>query len=97
MQWHDWYNRLVESYRNALGESRQRTVLSVGFIDRFSSEQLNQIQKGLNDRVEGQLTLFEDAEVQTQIDALYSRFIREKKIDRIHKDRDRSKDWETID
>jgi len=94
---HDWYYRLVESFRNALGESRQRTVLSVGFIDHLSSEQINQIQQGLNDRVEGQMTLFEDAEVQTQIDSLYSRLIREKRIDRIHKDNDKSKDWETID
>ena len=94
---HDWYYRLVESYRNALGESRQRTVLSVGFIAHLSSEQINQIQQGLNDRVDGQMTLFEDTEVQTLIDSLYLRLIQEKKIDRIQKDKDKSKDWETID
>ena len=96
-QKHDWYYRLVESYRNALGESRQRTILSVGFIDHLSPEQVNQIQQGLNDRVAGQTALFEDAEVQIRIDSLYSRLISEKKIDRIEKDRDKSKDWETID
>jgi hypothetical protein len=33
----------VESYRNALGEVRQRTVLSVGFVDCLTAEQLNAI------------------------------------------------------
>ena len=88
---------MVESYRNALGEVRQRTVLSVGFIDHFSVDQINQIQKGLNDRIEGQMSLFEDFQVQSQIDYLYGRLVNEKKIDRITDDRDKSKDWETID
>jgi len=93
----DWYYRLVESYRNALGEVRQRTVLSVGFIDYFSAKQINQIQQGLNDRIEGQLSLFEDPQVQSQIDYLYGRLIKENKIDSIRDEREKSKDWETID
>ena len=47
--------------------------------------------------MEGQMTLFEDMEVQSLIDSLYSHLIWEKKIDLVHKDKDRSKEWETID
>ena len=41
----DWYYRLVESYRNVLDQVRQRTVLSVGFMEEFTQEQIDQIQK----------------------------------------------------
>ena len=41
----DWYYRLVESYRNQLGEVRQRNILLVGFMSEFSGEQIDQIQQ----------------------------------------------------
>ena len=33
-----WYYRLVESYRKALDEVRQRTLLSVGFMDELNGD-----------------------------------------------------------
>ena len=93
----DWYYRLVESYRNQLGEVRQRNILSVGFMSEFSDEQIDQIQQGLNDRLNGQTTLFEDSIVQSQIEQLYCRMVREKKIDILQADKKRIEDWETVD
>jgi hypothetical protein len=77
----DWYFRLVESYRNVLDEVRQRTVLSVGFLSDFSGDQIDLIEKGICNRITGQQSLFEDADVRTFVEALYQRMIKEKKVD----------------
>ena len=77
----DWYFRLVESYRNVLDEVRQRTVLSVGFLSDFSGDQIDLIEKGICNRITGQQSLFEDADVTTFVEALYQRMIKEKKVD----------------
>ena len=45
----------------------------------------------------GQTTLFEDSIVQSQIDQLYGQMVREKKIDILQADKERSQDWETVD
>ncbi len=94
---HDWYYRLVESYRNALGEVRQRTVLSVGFIDHLTADQLNNIAYGLNARLSGEILLFEDPEVSSQVNHLYERMVKEKKVDRIQKPQDKNHDWQQVD
>jgi hypothetical protein len=78
----DWYYRLVESYRNVLDEVRQRTVLTVGFMSEFSGDQIDQIETGINNRILGQQSLFEDTQVSAFVELLYSRMIKEKKIDR---------------
>lgn len=91
----DWYFRLVESYRNNLDEVRQRTILSVGFLDELSGDQIDLIQKGINDRVSGQTRLFNDSLVKDYIEQIYQRLIKEKKIDILLKDT--GKDYETID
>jgi uncharacterized protein (DUF488 family) len=72
----------VESYRNVLDEVRQRTVLSVGFMSEFNGDQIDQIESGINNRLSGQQSLFEDARVSAFVEQLYSRMIKEKKIDR---------------
>ena len=77
----DWYYRLVESYRNVLDQVRQRTVLSVGFMEEFTQDQIDQIQAGINDRLVGQPSLFADRKVFEFVEYLYQRMIREKKID----------------
>jgi hypothetical protein len=87
----------VESYRNALGEVRQRTVLSVGFVDYLTAEQLNAIASGLNSRLCGESVLFEDREVTRQIDHLYERMVKEKKVDRYKEKQDKNRDWQKID
>lgn len=89
----DWYYRLVESYRNVLDQIRQRTVLSVGFMDEFTQDQLDQIQAGINDRVVSQPSLFADRKVSDFVEYLYQRMIREKKIDIAKGD----KEIETVD
>jgi len=94
---HDWYYRLVESYRNALGEVRQRTILSVGFVDYLSAEQLNAIASGLNSRLRGDCLLFEDDEVSRQVTHLYERMVKEKKVDRYKEKQDKNCDWQKVD
>lgn len=74
------YYRLVESYRNALGEVRQRTIISVGFMEELSASQIKQVQSVVNDRIKGQKSLFEaDALVVCHASLVYSRLISEKK------------------
>jgi len=77
----DWYFRLVESYRNVLDEVRQRTVLSVGFLNEFTGDQIDLIEKGICDRIRGQQSFFEDAKVSAFVENLYQRMIKEKKVD----------------
>ena len=91
----DWYYRLVESHRNALDEVRQRTVLSVGFMNEFTEEQIDLIQFGLNNRIQNQQNLFEDAPIAAYVELLYGRMIKEKKIDTGTSDT--SKDIDTVD
>ncbi|MDR0574853.1 MAG: hypothetical protein LBG96_12640, partial [Tannerella sp.] len=89
--------RIVESYRNPLGEVRQRTVLSVGFINHLSATQLDEIIAGLNARIKGEQLLFEDSGVKALVDTFYSRMVKEKKIDRLLSERKKDGDWETVD
>ena len=77
----DWYYRLVESYRNVLDEVRQRTVLTVGFMSEFNGDQIDMIETGIKNRIVGQQSLFEDPRVNAFVEQLYSRMIKEKKID----------------
>ncbi|MDP2422843.1 MAG: IS1634 family transposase [Bacteroidales bacterium] len=91
----DWYYRLVESYRNALDEVRQRTMLSVGFLDDLSGDQIDQVQHGINDCLIGQTRLLNDSMVNNYVDCLYQRLIKEKKIDLVTKSS--NKDFQTID
>ena len=53
------YYRLVENSRNALGGIFQRTIMTVGYLDDVSTEELHLIADGLNNRIAGQGTLFE--------------------------------------
>lgn len=75
-------------------------MLAAGFLDELSAEQLNQIQKGLNMRVEGlDNTLFSevtDPIVSANIDRFYHQMIKEKRIDILPKT-GKNKDWQTID
>jgi hypothetical protein len=91
----DWYFRLVESHRNALDEVRQRTVLSVGFLNEFTGDQINLIQEGINNRILGQQIIFEDTQVSIYVQQLYQRLVNEKKIDT--GSTDSNKDIETVD
>lgn len=77
----DWYYRLVESYRNILDEVRQRTLLTVGFMDEFNGDQIDQIETGIKNRIFGQRSLFEDTKVTAFVEQLYGRILKEKKID----------------
>ena len=91
----DWYYRLVESYRNVLDEIRQRTILSVGFLNEFTGDQIDMIQDGINNRLLGQQVLFEDTQVSTYLEGLSHRLIKEKKIDTGLSNS--NKDIETVD
>ena len=93
------YYRLVESYRNGFGKVCHRTILTAGFIDDLSSDQLAMVQKGLNDHLEGKNNkLFEQSEdplVKFYIDKFFKQMVKEKRIDKTITDK--NKDWHTID
>jgi hypothetical protein len=94
------YYRLVENNRTALGGINQRSIMGVGFMDDVSTEELHLIADGLNDLLSGQRRMIEDSpKVQSYIDHLYGRLVKEKRIDRVlamHK-RFSSCDWQRVD
>ena len=94
------YYRLVENSRNVLGKVYQRSIMGVGFMDDVSTEELHRIADGLNERIYGQVALFEDsAKVSDYIEHLYRRLVKEKRIDRVQDSRQRASDcdWQCID
>ncbi len=91
----DWYYHLVESYRNVLDEIRQRTVLSVGFLNEFNGDQIDLIEKRICDRIADQQSLFEDTRVTDFVETLYQHMIKEKKVDLGTSDP--KKDIDTVD
>ena len=82
----DAYYRLVESYRNYNGRVCHTTILNVGFLSGINVEQINLTQKVLTNRALGKVDLFEsslnlDSETLKEIDFLWDRIIKEKRID----------------
>jgi hypothetical protein len=94
------YYRLVENYRNILGDTRQRTVLSVGYMDEIKPRELWAVADGLNARYRGEHSLFSDNPVVAQhIENIWNRLVSEKKLDivrDIHR-KEAGKDWQKID
>ena len=80
---HETYYRLVESFRDIYGSVRNRTIINAGFIDHLSAEKLIAIQTILSNKVKGKETIeFEkDEEVNSKVDYLFAKMIKEKKID----------------
>jgi len=94
------YYRLVENSRNVLGAVYQRSIMAVGFMEDVSTEELFRIADGLNNRISGMGTLFEDNQkVQGYIDHLYTRLVKDKRIDRVLDSRKQLTcgDWQQID
>jgi hypothetical protein len=74
--------------------------MGVGFMDDVSTEELHCIADGLNDRLSGQVRLIEDnPKIQTYVDHLYTRLLKEKRIDRVLEARKQISDcdWQRID
>ena len=93
------YYRLVENGRDVLGSIRQRNIMSVGFMDEVSTEELHCIADRLNDRIAGQGCLHEESEkVQSYVEHLYTRLVKEKRIDRVLdiRKKEAACDWQRI-
>ena len=94
------YYRLVENYRNILGDTRQRTVLSIGRMEGIKPQELWAVADGLNCLYRGEQRLFSDnAMVERYIGSIWERLVSEKKLD-IVRDihfKESSKDWQKID
>jgi hypothetical protein len=93
------YYRLVESYRNQQDRVCHRTILNAGYLDNLTTDQLNQIQKILTNKVNfPDKALFEaevdDPVVSHYVDTFYNRMISEKRIDIAGK---KGKDMQLID
>ena len=91
------YYRLVESYRDAAGQPRQRTILSLS-KDVDNSLPFGEIANKLNGMLTGSRSLFpleEKAEKFTHY--IFDRLVKEKKIDLVRKIQSRAKEWERVD
>jgi Transposase len=94
------YYRLVENHRNILGEVRQRNILTVGFMENITAEELWSIADGLNARYEGRLLMFPESPiVQEYIDKYWELLIKGKKLDIVRnlRQEEAKRDWQTID
>jgi hypothetical protein len=81
---HDWYFRLVESYRNLEGRICHRTILNIGFLEEdITPEQMYAISRKLTARHQRRISLFEDqdAPVVRWTNELWRRILREKRLD----------------
>lgn len=82
------YYRLMESYRDIMGEVRKKTILSPGFLDDLSGDELCLIQNRLTQKVMGiEATLFsafDSEKVRNYIDRFYAQIISEKKLDSLY-------------
>lgn len=81
------YYRLLESYRNHNGQACHRTMLSAGFLDELSADQLNAIQKILTAKVANlgnqlfELPYSDDLVVLDYVERFFNRMVVEKRID----------------
>jgi len=102
------YYRLLESYRNQIGNVCHRTILSAGFLDELSAEQLILIQKILTAKVANvnnslfELPYSDDLVVLDYVDRFYTRMVKEKRIDVLEekpqaKPNKNGKDYQNID
>ena len=102
------YYRLVESYRNHNGNVCVRTMLSAGFLDDLTVEQLNLIQKILTAKVSNvgnelfELAISDDVLVMNYVELFYNRMLTEKRIDVSQKESDtkpryNGRDYQRID
>ncbi|MFV7236593.1 IS1634 family transposase [Flavobacterium sp. ZB4R12] len=91
------YYRLVESFRDQNDIVRNRTIVTAGFIDHLSAEELNYIQKKLTEKLNGKNSLFEDdlqEHLWEYIDELYFKILKSNKIDNSHSSK---KDMHNVD
>lgn len=91
------YYRLVESFRDQNDIVRNRTIVTAGFIDHLSAEELNYIQKKLTEKLNGKNSLFEDdlqEHLWEYIDELYFKILKSNKIDNSHSSK---KDMDNVD
>jgi hypothetical protein len=94
------YYRIVENYRNILGDTRQRTILSVGFMEGVTPAELWSIADGLNACYAGEPVLFgASALVEDYTDRLWERPASEKKPDIVREiqQREKRRDRQRID
>ena len=78
------YYRLVESYRDGNNYIRHRTIVTAGFIDHFTADELIFIQKNISDRANGKPILFvqdSDLHLLEYADQLYCKALKDKKVD----------------
>jgi Transposase DDE domain len=78
------YYRLVESYRDANNYIRHRTIVTAGFIDHFTADELIFIQKNISDRINSKPILFvqdSDTHLLEYAEELYQKALKGKKID----------------
>lgn len=52
------YYRLVESYRDAFGHIKQKTIITAGFIDNYTRNELEFVQTYINETINGKSNLF---------------------------------------
>lgn len=82
------YYRLLESYRDITGMVRKKTLLTLGFLEDLSGDELCLIQTRLNEKISGINTTlfseFDSPKVQKYIGDFYRKLVSGKKIDFLH-------------
>jgi hypothetical protein len=82
------YYRLLESYRDLTGQVRKKTLLTLGFLEDLSGDELCLIQTRLNEKISGINTTlfseFDSPKVQKYIRDFYGKLVSGKKIDFLH-------------
>jgi len=94
------YYRLVENGRNSLGGVTQRSIMGVGFMDDVTTKELHRIADCLNERLIGQRVFVEESsKVSHYVDHLYTRLVKEKRVDRVLTERRKASvhDWQKVD
>lgn len=79
------YYRLLESYRDITGQVRKKTLLTIGFLNDLSGDELCLIQTRLNEKISGinskLFVEFDSPKVQKYTEQFYSELISKKQID----------------
>lgn len=79
------YYRLVESYRDVSGQVRKKTLLTIGFLEDVSGDEMCLIQTRLNEKISGHnstlFSEFDSPKVQHYIHKFYNELISKNRID----------------
>ncbi|MFV0346105.1 MAG: IS1634 family transposase [Bacteroidales bacterium] len=91
------YFRVVESYRDVVGDVKQRSLLTIGFSEELTLDNIDFVSESLNALVKGEVLLHEQELHHRLASVYYNLLIQNNKIDRTGKKSDKERDIQSID